>query len=1324
MIFKYELKIMSKSKKKKEILKRQKSVGKNTYSVDENLNIALNNLAIKRTGGAINFRGVGFQLLYSCFTLLNELDSSNLLKSIRLEGIEDLDIIEIDNNQYIQLKSSINTIDAGSFWKMGVFQNFLEAFKINPNCNLKLVYNFKLTKGNFNDLVIKKITDRTVTFWKQKFEDSSIDISDIDFDFFIRNIDFIKVSEHYLIEGCNKYLFEKFNINLGTENQYLKALFYSSFNCSKERTSITYLDLKRIIQSVTDSFSKSPTNPAIENNWIQKIDFDSNDNSIVRDEYYEGKAARPIHIVQNLPVKRDEWHNQILKAINECSVIVIKSSSGQGKSTLVWQTSFELKHKGYSVYELKYCNENNNIAGLFDFIKSRVQIGELPIIVIDGLNNILSKYYELIDITHNLPIKFLITTRQVDWYRYGLDLSKTSIKIIDISLSISEAKKIFLELKKRDKIHLEISNWQSVWEKIESKGLLIEYVYLLTKGEMISNRLNTQIKELNSENDANSKIEILRIISIADILNLKIKSIKLINHIQENIGFTTDRGEALKQLEKEFYLRFDEEFIEGLHPVRSQHLVDILNNFVPITETLLSLYKIITEDFIYDYFIAISPLIKSELKDKFYDDLAKLVSKQKFSEMVYAIDGLMHGEPLQYWTENKEVFDEVFNHGGIELFITETLPFTKLNTIKNLNESLGENRTGLNFLSEKTEELTPYSITKSDIVKFANNLSNHIDTYSNKIESYQGLGFLIKWFKQLSVSIPLKIVLNEDELLGILKKESIDEASELFSYYNISNPKKYLKFIKTHKSLIIGILKKQTNSLTIKEKGKDIHIEYLLDKDVDKANEFSVYRIQTVFSLLPIYSKYCTKAIILPFPNEEIYKIVLQNSIKEMPKVNIVDTFDVHINQIWNNTILDKYRSSSSYEWQNQYVKLREESLNFSKTCVRYFESSMEGNQSKFNSSLNKLIEQITSLTNLLSKTKGYNRQSRKYFDKAQFLDQEKIIGDWCSSLNNTLNQLANIVEPKKGNERNVAFGNLKAVFYKLIPMQQSFDNVTVSSFVYYDISKLKEEEQIWYDRLFITVSYYVLYYIDSNRTKLFNSKTTIRNWWEAYNKDRLEEIHHIIKEFENESYFSFHLPNRVIEKGNLKEVVIGITGLIPENFEEDSFNLIEGLIDLSSTEIDFFNFINIQDSQAISNGFRVQKEFFDRFKNFIETGEFEESDYDNPMLINVDESMLDSLNDITLKTIPIDENAESFSQMMFNVWKLSEYRNRLNKKNIVEHEWLEEIEKEYGTDIQRHFEKIETTEEFESNIKVFLEGNFTFSNNEIIDTLTNYLVK
>jgi len=1313
---------MPRSTRKRTRTKKQKPPKSHTYSIDKDLNLALNELAIKRTGGAINFRGLGYQLLYSCFTLVNELDNSTPEKTIRLEGIEDIDIIEVDSNEYIQLKSSVNIIDAGSFWKMGVLQNFLEAFKINSNCSLKLVYNFKPSKGNLNDIIVKEITDETIAFWKKKFEDSSINVSDINFDSFIRSIDFVTVSESYLLKNCNKHLLEKFNINLGIVNQYLKALFYNSFIWSRERTSVKYLDLKKVFQSVTDDFSKSPTNPAIENNWIQKIDFDDLTNSTIKDDYYEGKAARPIHIVQGLPVKRKEWYNQTLKGLNEHSIIIIKSSSGQGKSTLAWQISFDLTRSGYSIYEIKYCIDNSSVAGLLDFIESRVKIGELPIIVIDGLNSNLSKYYELIDKTYLLPLKFIITTRHVDWNRYGLDLSKSSSKIIDISLSGNEAKEIFFELKKSGKIHSEILNWQSIWEEVESKGLLIEYVYLLTKGEMLSSRLSTQIKEVNSETGAASKIEILRIISIADVLGLKIKSLNLINYIHKNIGFTADRGETLKQLEKEFYLRFDDEFIEGLHPVRSQHLVDILNHFIPISDTLLSLYKIITEEFIYDFFISVPPLIKSTSKDSFYNDLAKIVSTQKFSEMVQAIDGLMHSEPLQYWKVNKVVFNEVFKQGGIELFITETLPFTKLGTIKKLNESIGDQFSSLSFLLEKTEELTPYSIEKSDIVKFTYYLSSHLDMNLSNIVDYQGLGFLIKWFKQLSVSVPQKIKFNESELLKVLKNEPIDVISELFSYYSISKPKRYIKFVEKHKDLVISLLKRHTNSLSIIEKGKEIHINYLLDKDVEKANEFSVDRIQTVYGLLPIYDKYCTTAIILPFPNEEIYKAVLQDSIKAMPKENIINTFDVHINQIWNNTLLDKYRSSSSYNWQSQYIKLRKEAVDFAKICIRYFESFMEGNQSKLKSSLNKLIAQITSLSNSLNQTKGYPRQSRKYFENGRFSKHENKISDWCSSLRNAINQLVNVVEPKKDNERNVAFINIKVVLYKLTLMQQSFDKIVDSSFMYHNTFKLKKEEKVWYTRLVITVSYYIIIYINSNQKRIFNSKQTIQNWWEIHNKRKLTETLQIIKDFEMESDFSFHLPHTVIQSETISEVVIGITGLKFEN-AEDIFYLFQGLSNLASTEIDFFYFISIQNTQAIGNGFRVHKEFFKKIKAFIETGEFEESSYGNPLPINVDETLLESLNGITIKENPSNKTAESFSQMMHDVWKLSEYRNRLNKKSVVELEWLEEIEESYSKKIQKYMESLDIPKNLKVTLDNFLKKDSIMLKKDVVEILTEYFV-
>jgi len=417
--------------------KQKKQSDSIVYDTNSDVNFALNAIAEKRVGGAINIQGIGFQLLYACFKILRELDETSSERYIRLEGIEDIDDIRIDDNEYIQLKSSINDVDAGTFWNMGVLQNFFEVFVVNQNSKLRLVHNFNISKGKLKQLSENNLPNETVAFWEDKFKGSHIDITKINFSQFLDSIHFEKVSNSQLIDNSLKLLIEKFSLNTGTESQYLKALFYNVFHWSKERTAaIKYLDLMAAIQIVTDSFSKAPINPALKSNWIESVKF--NEGSVEQGiGYYEGKAARPIHIAQNLPVRRKEWEEIISKALENFDVTVIKSSSGQGKSTLAWQTSQTFQNAGLSIYELNYCQEWENVAGIVDFIESRLKIGELPLIVIDGLNKTVSQYHGLIVKTAHLPVKYVITTREEDWYRYGLDTSKARMQIVDISLSMN-----------------------------------------------------------------------------------------------------------------------------------------------------------------------------------------------------------------------------------------------------------------------------------------------------------------------------------------------------------------------------------------------------------------------------------------------------------------------------------------------------------------------------------------------------------------------------------------------------------------------------------------------------------------------------------------------------------------------------------------------------------------------------------------------------------------------------------------------------------------------------------------------------------------------
>ncbi|WP_449399201.1 hypothetical protein [Chryseobacterium wanjuense] len=148
---------------------------------------------------------------------------------------------------------------------------------------------------------------------------------------------------------------------------------------------------------------------------------------------------------------------KVYDSVFESDVTVVRSSSGQGKSTLAWQTGYDLKEKNnYSIYELRSCKDYNEANSIAEFLESRILIGEKPLLIIDGLNTLVESWFEIVSTTRDFPVKYLLTTRQEDWFRFGADISRINLATVDISLSMVEARELFEELKRKHKIHPDI----------------------------------------------------------------------------------------------------------------------------------------------------------------------------------------------------------------------------------------------------------------------------------------------------------------------------------------------------------------------------------------------------------------------------------------------------------------------------------------------------------------------------------------------------------------------------------------------------------------------------------------------------------------------------------------------------------------------------------------------------------------------------------------------------------------------------------------------------------------------------------------------------
>ena len=1247
---------------------------------------ALSEIKEKRDGGAIAIRGFNFQFLYACYQILSTKDNNY---TIRLEGVEDVDILH--NDEYIQVKSSKNSIDASFFNSKGVLKNYLEVYIKDRNSNFLFIHNSTIAKGHLESIEKKKFSKKSFEYWKKKIV-SLDDGKDVDIQDFLQRITFKKVDKEVLYKQCKQLLLEKFNLNSGVEEQFLHSLLYHVSLWSEERKTVNHQDILQVIELVKDASSKTSTNEAIKNNLITTVSFNTNDNTTDLG-YFDGKAAKPIHIGLGLPVERKEWQSKIQDSVEEYGVTVVKSSSGQGKSTLAWQVAYELKEVGFSVYQLNYSESKENIESIFDFIETRVKIGQLPLIIIDGLDKRVEKWDMLAERIFDLPVKIIVTSREEDWYRYGLDASRAKLNLIDISLLQNEAKSIFGQLRLKNKLHKEVKSWQPIWEKIESKGLLIEYVYLLTHGKMIHERLEQQIKELNKEKDAKAKIEILRIVSLADILNIKIQTRTLISYIQDNVSFESDRGELYKSLEKEYYLQFDKKYVEGLHPVRSQHLVDILHQTLSVDDTLISLLNLIEDNYIYEYFSKIPSLMEDEY---LLSELAKGISNKKFTNIISAIDGLMDFEPYSYWQKNREIYDDVYSEGIIQLFVNYNSPFSNSNGLEEINQILKTDN--LEYAVKQKNKLTSFTFENTFVFKFCLQLADELSTIElNKNSNYNGLGDLSKWLQKTKVDIPEFLTFSDSLLLSELVSREINEAINLYTYCYIAYTKEYLRFIERNKMTLFSILKKKTNSIIVNEKGNKLNIEYLIDQEkMDKLHECSISRIDIFKSIFPNYEKYNTKVIYLPFPNNEVYKFAIENSRKTIPNESLFDKFDIHLNIIWRKTIMRQYSYESVYEWQRYQSDLRGKFLVFMKECNKLFEYHLE---SKPNRNIYPLYQEVF---RFMIQEKEFPVNSRRYDEKERFESELKGISNYYFPFKNFIRQFIGIID---GTDNRIPLVNLMDVAIKLEKMQESFKKIQDKTYQYFNMSDIEKEEKFWVERLLKTV----VYFVETDGKKTQVAKEAVVQWHDEKEKEEIEEITNILQAFVDKTGFMIYHSLNVIEKGNIREFSIAIEGYEEADLEDVLYEL----VDFHMLDIDYINIIRVHNKEA-SYAFRIPKLFFEKVQNELDGGEYEENEFGNPHLINVTEKLLETLNEkITIESQPNDISKTAFVEIMYDIWKLTEYRSSLDAEDEIENKWLQKVELELVGQIKNKIDLVSSDEK--DFIFEVIEESVSISKEEIV---------
>lgn len=1245
------------AKKKKQKVNKKPSVAK----------VNLQELQESRTGGQIALRGYSYQFLYSCNLIL----SSDADTVFALEGIEDIDAIKYSEGNktitHIQLKYSTQQQDA-SFMD-SVLKNYLEPYLIDKNRHFELVYDFPVATGNLRKLFSGNLDKNSKEFWMAKIdnikkETSLWNWSDFDFEDFIQRLSFENVKKDTLEKSIEDSLIKNFDINTDSISLFANGIKLLCFDKMESRSEISYYEITHCIEEIKFDISKGPQNPA--HAWIQRLQFSKTDE--YSSDYYEGKKATPSDIANNLPVVRPIVEKEIIDSIDKNTITIIKTSSGQGKTTLALR-AISLLAEEYTPYQITRCNNDAELGHIVGYFRMRTRIGEKPLILLDNLDAHLSEWNLLAQLMQTgvaCHYKLLVTSRENDWYNYGGDISNLHhLQIIKPSLSEKEAENIFNNLKKEKKLHEDITDWKEAWSKIADCQLLIEYVYLLTHGEMIAERISAQMKEIGNAPTGGTKFEILRKVCFADVCGIKLETRSLIRDLSTKTD--SDIGEVIKSLADEFLVHITSEgdYIEGLHPVRSQHIIERLHEYIPLDETALSIAKIASAS---DISVLFSHYPEFDFdKDTFYANVVNMwLCESDLSRFVQAIRGTFSGSVMQYFRTHKALFDDAYEHGGLMLVATELCPFARfegyeheVNTLEKMLEMMPDN-TNIQHMIKLCDLIPQFRTLKTDIYCLSSALYlqlKEIDfTQITDLESY---AVIVDWLYNIEPSMNLTPKISLNDLWAKAENYSIKTVSSLMYSSFCGNQDEYSTFVTNNLLRIIGYLKRKTNShkVQVSADKKEIKVEYLLRaSEITKGNNESVSRLTDICRTLPIFETYCSDAIKPQIDLLAAYQIP-NDAHKKMPKRNLIITFHQEFNSLWLRTIESNYEFDTVYAWIDHWLDVRKcacDLLAASTACLHKLLGNRKLGDS--GSSFDTLHNRYNSI---MVAHLSYPREHRPFEQKSDIpILFTKAKRGYFDSIQNFANQLISFIK-KEEQAKRMAIYSLKAALAALHNVQKFFDDITLDSeHQSKHIELCGLEEKIIFET-YICCEYYLTHVPDSNYNKY-----QVKLWFSSSRKAEIDEVNGAMTDL-MVSYDAV-LPKTPHHDNTFVCYPILLRNFDPTNEEMMSEFLITA-VPFAESPYDYLLLLLTNDTgEVIPNAIKFPKKAFQYIYNAINLGAEEEMDpLDSPYPIEVTQKMLECFEDeyMLQKQEPRNVGLSCIADIGEELWMYSKNREFLVDK-------------------------------------------------------------
>lgn len=823
-----------------------------------------------------SYRGDRLQALYTLFRVLSARETKDAI--FQPEGREDLAIFSGNHKlvEVIQVKAHKKELTLSSFEPekpASFFYRVADFLKDAPHLTIKVVAFSGIgpelrqgieKEGSFRNKLTKKFSAYGY-------------ISESEATIILESIQIIEVKESDLTRSVEKSL-RKLCTGIDPDSAF-DILIKWLYVCAENRMLITQKDVINKINEIGRFLAARST---YHKEWFTSVipikdeDITQERRQRLSDEFYRGIAARYDHILANLDVIRPNKIRDIASKFKSNNVVVIHGASGQGKTTLAFRYLKDFYPQSWR-YQVRTIQDREHALSIATALVGHAQAVRIPMAIYIDVSSRDTEWPELVkQLAQHLFLHALVTIREEDYRRANISGVEFEFADIDLDFEEKEAREIFESLEKQ-RIPSDFINFEDSWNRFNGQGPLLEFIYLVTQGNSLRDRLSEQVKRIEDEARENQErakeIDFLRLVAVASAYEARLKLKPLVEYLQ-----LPSPRRAVELMEKEYLLRVSEDgaLVQGVHPIRSQILTELLTDpgINPWIESVRTCLQFMCdedpESFLLHAFLY-HPADTSALLE-----VLKSYHPKRWITITGVIRALIWLGVSEYVDKCEQLIHDAFQDSGsgwqvvLDTDIADVLRnFDDPSWQKLLDDLATEER------RQKIEELRKRQPAREGVFKFARywllmQEQNFLPP-SSPLE-WSTMGEALFWSGEFKLKWPLVEWLSEYGFENAVQELPLDALGDVILGLSNHNNSAFDQIVKPHRALILDRFRRETQTVLIGDDDDTIiaHFIVTFDNESDSSvnnlkpkrrsgdhwHDEAIYRVELLRKLVPDRIKY------------------------------------------------------------------------------------------------------------------------------------------------------------------------------------------------------------------------------------------------------------------------------------------------------------------------------------------------------------------------------------------------------------------------------------------------------------------------------------